>query len=450
MIAYTRFLVLGLLLLGTSACPSEGMNKFKNVMDIDCTSDVECASASAVCDVTGGTCVQCLLPDKTATCTGATPVCGGDKMCHACTAHSDCLSDACLPGGACALESEVVYVKQGGTFPGGACSKGTPCGSLDTAIGQAATTTKPYIRIIGALSNVSVIIAEKQLVLLGEKDTTGSTLSGLQLGGGAEPTLLTLGTNAKVELHNVNLVNADGAGVKVDGAGASLLMSRSKVTGADEEGILISNGVVTISDSEISACGGTGGGARKGINLNSGQLTMSGSTITDNGGGGIIVANDQKFSIANSFIVSNRGTGGLQSPKPGIGSKFEFNTVADNRDEAGNGVTDTGGIFCDDSAFTFPHNIIFRNLGGNGGFVQVGGSCKYEGSYLSPNNQADGTSLGFFKDTLPRDYHLTTNSPATVRDVAGVTCTGTTDIDGEARPQGVACDLGADELKVTP
>jgi hypothetical protein len=45
----------------------------------------------------------------------------------------------------------------------------------------------------------------------------------------------------------------------------------------------------------------------------------------------------------------------------------------------------------------------------------------------------------------PFDYHLTAASPSTIVDAAG-SCTGT-DFDGDARPVGAACDLGADERK---
>lgn len=44
------------------------------------------------------------------------------------------------------------------------------------------------------------------------------------------------------------------------------------------------------------------------------------------------------------------------------------------------------------------------------------------------------------------DYHLTASTPATILDA--VDCDGnTSDVDGNMRPQGGRCDLGADELK---
>ena len=447
--AYVKYLLLSVMLAVVASC--EKIDPPNTIGGEACMADTECNAPAAVCDMPSGmgVCVQC-TPARTEACTGATPACGANKLCEACDSHSDCASDACLPTGSCAAEAEVVYLKQGGTPGGGMnCTKAAPCGTLDTAIGQTMMTTRPYIRVIGAITNASADIAGKKVVFLGEKTPAGSSLRGGDPAG--DPAILTLGINGQVELHNMTLSDSDGPGVRVDGAGSTLLLSHSKIESADEEGILISNGVVTVSDSEVSTCGvpGGGNGARRGISLVLGELTVSRSKISENGGGGVVVAQEQKFVITNSFIVGNRINGGFSTTTPGAGSKFEFNTVADNRDEVGNGQNDAGGIFCDDSTFTFPNNIIFRNLGGSNGsgFLQTAGNCKFDGSLISSNSQAEAGSLGFLKDTVPRDYHLTAASPATVRDVAGVVCTGLKDVDGDERPEGAACDLGADEYK---
>ena len=58
-----------------------------------------------------------------------------------------------------------------------------------------------------------------------------------------------------------------------------------------------------------------------------------------------------------------------------------------------------------------------------------------------------GHDLKFVSLSAPLDLHLTAASPATVRDVAGVTACSGPDIDGDLRPQGGLCDFGADENK---
>jgi len=81
-----------------------------------CTSNDQCATPTSVCDVDGTrACVQCLAPDQTSACGGATPVCAPDHTCQACTAHAQCASLACLPDGSCGDDSTVAYVDPAGT-----------------------------------------------------------------------------------------------------------------------------------------------------------------------------------------------------------------------------------------------------------------------------------------------------------------------------------------------
>jgi Right handed beta helix region len=291
------------------------------------------------------------------------------------------------------------------------------------------------------LSNEDVVA--KTLTFLGSPN---SSLRGDQNGGGAggdEP-ILELRGAAMVTIYDLTLRDGRRPGIRVDESSV-VTLHRSRVVGCSEEGVHIVNGKATIATQTEVSDNGNSGGTHRGINLASGELVIDRSKIADNDDGGIIVADNQKFTITNSFITENRVGGGLVAPLPGAGSRFEFNTVADNND-TGTGVADAGGIFCDSAAFTFPNNIIYRNTGGVGGFVQHVGACKYDSSFVSPNNMAETRLLELMKDTAPRDYHLTSSSPSLVRDVAGLVCTGV-DYDGEPRPQGAACDLGADELK---
>jgi hypothetical protein len=209
-----------------------------------------------------------------------------------------------------------------------------------------------------------------------------------------------------------------------------------------EEGLLVTSGKATLIQSEVS---GHGKGDKWGVNLVAGELSVSQSKIFNNTGGGIVVANDQKFSVVNSFITGNRNNGGVSVGRPGAGSKFEFNTVVDNQDGAGSG--DAGGVTCDLAGVVFSNNIIFRNVGGVGGIAQTFGLCTYGTSYVAAGTGPTDMSLAFKTDTGTRDYHLTSGSPVLVKDVPAVTCTGQIDYDGDARPQGGVCDLGADEVK---
>jgi hypothetical protein len=152
-------------------------------------------------------------------------------------------------------------------------------------------------------------------------------------------------------------------------------------------------------------------------------------------------------SLTINFIYNNgnnltAAAGGL-SLRPMGASKVEFNTIVDN--QANLGAASAGGVFCDTAGFVAPNNLIFRNTGGATGTAQTFGNCTYGNSYSAPGaSAADNTPVFKSPNSQPFDYHLTASSPASVLDAAGA-CTGI-DFDSQARPQGPACDLGADEV----
>jgi hypothetical protein len=128
-------------------------------------------------------------------------------------------------------------------------------------------------------------------------------------------------------------------------------------------------------------------------------------------------------------------------------SILERNTIAFNQSS---GVAFRGGISCNAPLVAAAGNLIFHNTEGDG----AGGtktdattqkndvsSCQYGNTLAIPT---DAGNLGFKSPVIaPLDFHLTSASPPTIVD-AGGTCSGI-DLDGDARPIGAACDLGADE-----
>ncbi len=433
MLAYTRLAIIVVGLVGVAACEKDNLESPD--AGFSCSTNANCTMEKAmVCDIEGDkTCVECLPNGDVSACAGTTPVCDTSRSCRACKQHSDCASDACLPDGSCAMESQVVYLKEGGQ--GSACSRTAPCGSYDTAVALLASQ-RPILRISGSISNAEVSFNGGRLTFLG--DNAGSSLQGGGTSGARS--MLTLSTGARLEIYDVALRNSRDEGIVVTGT-SSVTLVRSSVEGAMKEGILSDGRVVLLQSAVI----GSKDANRRGINARNGELVIDRSRIATNEGGGVLVGDGAKFTVTNSFLVGNKTAGAFSTINPNDDSKIEFNTVVDNAGAGGS--TAAGGIVCDDNNVSARYNILYRNTGGTGGGVQRLGNCVFTGSFEMAAGAADDT-LKFKSETSnPKDYHLTAASPSSVRAVAGVVCDGLKDFDGDERPQGAGCDLGADEVK---
>lgn len=409
----------------------------------DCSTDNDCKDPlQTVCDVGGeNKCVQCIPDKREDVCTGTTPVCAADFSCQKCVMHSDCASNACMPDGSCVASADVVYLKAGGT--GTTCTQDMACGSLVTAE-DALNATRRTIRIVGNITSTGGDFDNGgKLVILG--DNGGSTVTA---GGGGIGILFDFSNNSRAEIYDLVVKDAREQGIAVSPT-SELLFVRSRVENAGREGIQAYNnglpaGKVTMLQSEVVSCNDTG---RRGVSIGfGGELIMDRSRVAENEGGGIQLFSGAKFIVTNSFIVANKAMGGLSAIMPANDSKLEFSTIVDNAGPGGAGAY--GGVQCDDNVnAVVRHNIIYRNTsGGGGGTTQRFGDCSFVNNFemgVPPND----TSLKFKSETAPKDYHLSGESPAMVRNVTGVVCTGLKDFDNDSRPLGGGCDLGADEVQ---
>jgi hypothetical protein len=406
----------------------------------------------AVCAIDKMACVQCTTAEHDA-CTGTTPVCDLDDACRKCSAHTECPSNACLPDGSCGDDTSVAYVDPAGV--GTTCTKASPCKKVSDAL----KTSRTFIKLQGT-TNEKVVLNGTNVTFLADPgakltDTTNGIL--LQIDG-----------SSQVAIYDLEVGGASGAntpGISVQpGSTATLMLSRAKLASNTGPGISVNSGTVTIDQLTISGNAGPGVSANNGtvtiaqstissntgpgIVASGGTLTISRSTVSSNSGGGISTA-ATAFTIRNNFIYRNGNTttansGGVGTVGIVAGSVLEFNTIVDNL--ASGDSLSVGGVLCDRTGFVAPNNLIFRNAGGAAGNVQTLGICGFGNSFISAGTgPVDNTPMFAHPNSTPFDYHLTPASPSTIVDAAG-SCTGV-DFDGDARPVGGACDLGADERK---
>jgi hypothetical protein len=334
-------------------------------------------------------------------CSGAQPFCDlGSRACRACSAHTECASEVCLPSGACAAEADVAYVNGANSLPqgvdAGACTRSAPCKTLGFTLGTPAT----IIRLRGVFKE-SLTIEDKTVELFAEPGTKLTTT--------VVETILRLTSTTNIGLNGIEF------------ACAGTMVSAIEIP---------SNNVdvkVNLRNSKISKCG-------IGVLAASGTMNMSGSTIVTNSQGGIRLEK-AAFTIENNFIAEN-GTlgqsgsafGGISVSTPSQPATIAHNTIVGNLQAVGN--LGGGGIDCN-SSLSVPFNIVTNNASS---VPQING-CKADSSFSEPTS-----NLAFGPDKL----HLTDQSPSSVKDVPGLNCAGT-DIDGQPRPFGAGCDLGADE-----
>lgn len=381
-----------------SDTPTDG--KMTDGMEaLDCVAMGGCTGGK-VCDMDTHACVACTATDI-GMCGGTAPICQADT-CRACSANIQCSSDACMPDGSCAEMTDVAYVKVAGGVDNATCDKANPCATLGAGI-----AAKHIVRADGNFSQ-SIAITTGSYTLLGSRDAGGQ----ITTTNASQPSLLSVSTGASITVRDVGFINSTANAVTSSG---TLALDRCEVNNAT----LI------------------------GIQATGGMLTLTRSQVYSNHGGGIDLQN-ATFAITNAFVIEN---GNATSAFGGVSiyrssGSLDFSTIANN---TGSGATATAmGVTCAQTgAMVFNSDIVYAN----GNNQSDGAACTYKYSNLFGVGApaASGTNLNTtLTFTGAHDYHLASGSP--VRDMADPNATLPNDIDGDARPQGNARDIGADEL----
>ncbi|HUS31338.1 MAG TPA: right-handed parallel beta-helix repeat-containing protein [Kofleriaceae bacterium] len=364
-----------------------------------CTDNASCTTSQRpFCELGSHVCVGCL---SNADCTDPTKLnCDPTALeCRGCVAHSDCPSSACLPGGVCGDDANVIYVDPAAAANGDG-TKTKPVQTIADAL-DLVTATRKNIKLTGTLD---------ETVLLMARDVVIVTDPGTKLLGKGDPAV-------KI---NASQVTAYGLDIDCSGAMNCLRVESSSTARLYR---------VNVHDAPKS-----------GVELkDNSYLELDQSTVAGNFDG-IITSASGTFSITNNFIIHNGSAtsahGGVDIGSSSPANRFEFNTVAHNQIK--DGLILAGGITCPlASSVAVPNNLIVANTGSLGNAA----NCVTTGS--PPD--ADAVPYQFKSITPPYDYHLLGGSKAI--DASTITSTITNDVDGDFRPQGAKKDLGADEYK---
>ena len=452
-----RVAPLVLLLLSTASCSSTKDNGSSCRTVANCTIDT-----APICDAASLMCRACTMGADDIACKNgrpSTPRCGPQGSCVACLNHGDCAtkdlrkpachnfacgpcksatecqSKLCSADGSCAPVAEVLYVDN----KNGSCTGIDHKGSIDDpfcTLRDAVTAAT-----MGGKTLISVAPSSKPYAALSV--SPADQLTSLQIVGSG-----TLPSETRIE----GLLNESAIAVMGDGTmGKPTVQLRNLElrggSSASASGVSCTQGgAVTMSNIRVRGSGGSG------ISASNCNIVADQSHVFDNRASGISLTSST-FALSNLMLWSNSVSG--ISLGVGNSGTMRFLTLSVNGNPAS---AQPAGIDCGATAHLVEHSIVFDNYSRASGINSTDNQlvgCMLT-NVVTNDKQATGgiykTALDFVNpvaDVSNIDLHLVKDSPknrdACVDKVAQPPSDH--DIDGTARPQGSAADIGAHEVQ---
>lgn len=409
----------------------------------DCPDHQVCDPATRTCFATGaidapsagdaaGDAVDAFVACTPADCVDpARPICDPTSgACRGCAADRECASDVCVEStGTCVDEAAAIYIAPngGGIAASNGCARATPCRA--GVISQLISASRHVVKVADGTYTATLTIAPSTTgfvtVVSGEDlAAAGATFASVN------PTSMEL--DAPTLLEGVTLTASSGIAIA---AAADLTANRIAITQAKQHGIQLASGAgahVALVDATIHGAAGAAIDAPNG-----GELVASRCVFAGDGAG--IVAANARVVVDDTIIASDLGTGGfgiggVQLTSPLAGTRFDFVTIVTTTSIG------TASAINANAPVELANSIV---VGGGTSPIAASVSATYTMFDHAPAPSGLGNFVGapaFASGT----YHLTAASDA--RGKAAALAIYPRDVDGEARPQGGAADVGADEI----